>query len=400
MKKSKLIILYLVILTSVLFSDIVAAKVKSIRVGGADHVSITQEDQKYYAARDELTGEGLGRSERYGKTTKEEIERLIKKSVTIEELKQINDALSAYSKIESWDFKLKGNVVNEQGNPLTGVTVKVTTYSPVYSSETSKIDGFFDFDLNGCTLVILDFSKEGYYRESLRFYPEDAKELAEKIIAGEQIGEQFVSAEKLLVTMTRCEQPELQAQNWDLSLEYRANGNGKVLTWSTQSPYPNYKSVENVALPQLLPENCMYMIADTDEDGKIATADGLWKTPWSWRTFLKQKYPRRVRVIMNGEGGFIPFVPEKNKPLWRQMTLAPENGYQKEIIITADNFIEAGECAAAICYIKTPTRFGRIYIFFLPTAENYKNGMYLKVFLFMQPDGSRNLNGVGGFVFV
>lgn len=401
MKKGKLIILYLIILTSVLFSDLVAAKVQSIRVGSADHhVPITQEEQKFYKAIDELTREDVWRRIRYRETTKEEIERLIKKSVSIEELKQINDALSAYSKIENWDFKLKGNVVDEQGNPLTGVTVKITTYSPDCSSKTSEIDGLFDFDLNGFRIVILDFLKEGYYHEILQFYPEDVKELAEKITKREQIGGRFVNAETLRVTMERQKQQvETGCSSITMGLTYNANGKGRVIEWRYKPLQPPYYSsceyVENVTIPQLLPENCMYIIADTDEDGKIATVDGLWETPS--RTFLERKYPKRVRLIMNGKGGFIPFVPEKNKPLWRQMNLAPKNGYRKEIIITADNFIEAGECAAAFCYIKTPKGFGRLYI---QSSFSDGNTVGVGVILLLQPNGSRNLNFKDVFLLV
>jgi RHS repeat-associated protein len=58
---------------------------------------------------------------------------------------------------------IKGQVVDEDGSPVSGVTVKILNHSE-YGSTLTRADGAFDLAVNGGASLIVSFERAGYYQ--------------------------------------------------------------------------------------------------------------------------------------------------------------------------------------------------------------------------------------------
>jgi hypothetical protein len=166
-------------------------------------------------------------------------------------------------------------------------------------------------------------------------------------------------------------------------LTYEGTGRGVIIDFDR----PHYRGqsvveVRNLHDPTQLPEDCVYLLVETDANGRIAVV----RVPRQNSAHI-DIWPKRMRLIMNApESGFVSVEPDPNRKLARQMKQAPESGYQRELILETD---ETG-FHHRYFYFKTKDKYGKGATGWVTVEENASVIRFSPTFR-LQPDGSRNL---------
>lgn len=112
------------------------------------------------------------------------------------------------------------------------------------------------------------------------------------------------------------------------------------------------------------------------------------------------KIPKKLRLIMNApDSGFIRFIPEQGKKRSRQMKMAPETGYEKELTLTEADHQRLAAAGARThdrseyFYFKANVKYGKGYVAPVPPRgkSNAVDRVEAAVMFRFQPDGSRNV---------
>ncbi len=336
--------------------------------------------------------------------TAEQLEKIRGRKVTAAEVKEANDLMRKwmryYDVMDNRRFHIKGEVVDEQGNRLTGVTMWVTKAVPggwwqevQYVARQYTINGTFEVRESGCEDVRLGFEKGGYYRQSIRF-SDDAKantrEIQEKIMKGLPVEEPLVGKEGLRIVMEKKGEQQVSLGEYNTPLIYNMDGSGEVLDFDLPRTYPMRKVGDiSETDTKSLPPNCLYMIAEKDEAGNIVIVDKF--------------YPRKIRVIMQGEpgSGFIVYKPKdryqsKEKSL-HEMKQAPESGYEPTMVLEAEDIkllrTPAGVVYGFPFYCKIKNNYGKGLINGCSVSKDGKT-VFLNGRIFYNRAGSRNLESI------
>ncbi len=335
----------------------------------------------------------------------------VKEEVSEEEWdKWVLKTMERLAQADHGRFILQGEVVDENGIRLDGVTLELEKdklknfgWESDSEEETLIINGTFQLDLKGYAMVRLYFSKDGYYNEKIDFSIQDIsgeirerkKEIEKNIYEGKEVSQKdidqivFKKDGIRIVLEKQGKLTSLTAYNRG-PLEYTTTGKGIVINFD-KHPASSLRVIDNIEDPKQLPENCVYMVADKDLDGKIATVQ---KKSYLADGTIGGEYevPRRVKLIMTGpESGFIEYKLNPNKKPTRQMKEAPENGYEKEILIEGDD-ISKEDSEGVIFYFKTKDKYGKgsVSISKVSVSED-RSTLKVSANFKLQPDGSRNL---------
>jgi len=331
--------------------------------------------------------------------TAEQLEKIRGRKVTAAEVKEANDLMRKwteyYKVMDNRRFHIKGEVVDEQGARLTGVTMWVTKAVPggwwqevQYVSKEYTINGTFEVRERGCEDISLTFDKGGYYRQSIRF-SDDAKantrEIQERIMKGLPVEEPLVGKEGLRIVMEKKGE-QVSLKNYGGPLEYKTTGQGTVQDFKNKI---QAYSVSSVLDATSLPEGSVFIVADKDETGKIATVTLV-------SNGSKYIVPQRIRLIMNihGDGGFILYEAKNTREPFHEMKQAPEKGYQKEVVLNGELLLFVASHSKDITfYFKTDKYYGKGGIGQIDIGkDNFSTKIWTG--FFVQTNGSRNLESI------
>jgi len=297
-------------------------------------------------------------------------------------------------------FTLEGVVVDEQGNPLDKVSLriskeKMTGFEQWKEDKEEKIiNGTFSVTARGYDIVRLYAKKDGYYQESLDFLAPSPGN-----IRG-QPKEPVVDKRNIRIVMEKKgDITSLLDRNVRLTYRREDEGaSGYVVNfdraaWIMDSNVRNYAEVDNLLDLEQIPSMCMYMIPKVDDDGRILNED-----KGGANSFRPCLMPQEMRLITNDpEGGLIVYEQEKGESAFWSMKLAPETGYKQEIILDADlmfrrsPYVTSDGDDGIYFYYKADGRYGKGRI----GPPKFPEGDYaleLGVKIRSQKDGSRNLD--------
>ena len=290
------------------------------------------------------------------------------------------------------DFSLAGQIVDEQGAPVRDMAFLVESSERGSSSKppkyktVSSADGSFNIKRDSCSSVRFFISKEGYYSQRINFSPSDRpKDWAQRVLRGEKPRPGKVIRDDLKIVLEK-HGPLADLRESIAMLRVDASGIGTLgdlgisggrdvdlKDWKDESKYP---------------ERCIYLSVDVDEQGKILTDKLVDK--WGHPALV----PRRVRLIMKDDGGFVPaaFMGDQGKT-YRSMQEAPEAGYVKEIVLGKQLLLEHRDRSIAsgmggdFLYFKTSKGYGKACyrINWSTDVAEVRTGVILR----LQEDGSR-----------
>jgi hypothetical protein len=264
-------------------------------------------------------------------------------------------------------FILSGDVVDPDGNHLSGVTVLVEKSislgldSAAESTETRLVNGTFHFDYQGYGGILLTFELAGYHSQKFQFMMRPDRDAMSLILAGQPVPAPEMTNTDLRVVLNRIGSLT-DLVHYGGMLEYTVPHAGKVL----DCDLPHYgkkalRAVGDVTDSAQLPSNAVYIVADQNSDGTIATIQ--FQRPRSSVTYT---LPQRVRLIMSDpNGGFIVFNPSARVRICDQMKTVPQAGYQHELVCDSDYFASAvepfagGEEREMYFFFKTRGRYGK-----------------------------------------
>lgn len=98
-------------------------------------------------------------------------------SPTPEQIEDHRKILDQWNRANKGTIRLGGEIFDDEGRPLSGVTLRIRTSRPSlfdpfddgYSRKMKVVAGAFRYKCNQCSTVHLHFSKEGYHREEMEF---------------------------------------------------------------------------------------------------------------------------------------------------------------------------------------------------------------------------------------
>lgn len=288
---------------------------------------------------------------------------------------------------------LEGRVEDEGGRALEDVRldVRATRFDLTSESFSSKDestfeleDGRFRFRCRRCSGVTMDFSKDGYYSESLSFHVPKEEDGTGRL-RGEEARD-LVRTD--LRVALRSDRNKVQLVSYEATL--RAAPDGPV----TVAPLRLDLGSRGVALERLgrapsreanhLPGH-VRLVPTLDDAGGLA-AQPLPDVPGA---LMRVPAPVVVELV-DAEGGFLLHrVGGSNpRPVYREMRTAPAEGYEPSLAIdTADRngpyyfFVRIGE------------RYGKGFVV-VPSfghADDGREVVMAHIELRLNPDGSRNV---------
>jgi hypothetical protein len=144
--------------------------------------------------------------------------------------------------------------------------------------------------------------------------------------------------------------------------------------------------VANVHETSQLPTNAVYIIADQEENQRIAIVERS-----RTNSSVVDVLPRRLRLGMRTQnGGLLKILRDPTRRLSSQTRLAPETGYNQELIVLPDDFIEGGAKGGPVFYFRAADKFGKGDTGWVEVNAT-RSLVQLRVRFRVQPDSSRNL---------
>ena len=270
-------------------------------------------------------------------------------------------------------FHRKGDVADTGGTVLDGVQVAAErTWAqergprpPVTERISLGANGVFDLRLDKSVGVELFFSRDGYYPES-RF-----------VMDPKQMGNPVELTDLHIVLQKKGVTTKLDRFRTSVIFSTESNETKGLLL---DKP-PDSRLNDAVRLYQ----EHIRVEPDIASDGKLATVD---MPQYGWGVRL----PRRLTFgFASAEGGFVFFKPKAAPKAHRQMCRAPEKGYEGRMVLTAEDLVvSTKDHQGAYFYAKIAGKYGRGCITATSMSDDARK-LQLDVSIFMQPDGSRNL---------
>jgi len=296
------------------------------------------------------------------------------------------------------DLDVSGTIVDEEGKPVHGVSVSII----VRDQEGTRIlkdtvDGEFTVKQDDTIMVSLRFKKDGYYE--VQFLP--GSELS--TTGRSPDGDRLTTRHDLRVVLETIGPATTLARYTLYSLHFNAAGESAGRGPIVRNDGPPHLSP--VLIPgdvridlangreEDIPEGTFYIRA-AHKDGAITTiAEDIKRKSGVLRASRKD-VPAGVKLFIAGKGsGFIPFDPgDTAKPnpdhTLRQLKEAPESGYKNTLELPLTQDLQFFTCKVGRYYGK-----GYVPIYF----GIRENGTVAEahVFLYLQPDGSRNIRSPG-----
>jgi Bacterial surface protein, Ig-like domain/HYR domain len=309
------------------------------------------------------------------------------------------DLITRTLEAENGRITLSGEVVDEQGQQLNGVTIEINKgasqpmgTSTRYDRETITVNGTFAIDSSGYSGVTLTVYKDGYYSQRLNFSIELSDDAENQLNSGARIGGQLYLRDGIRVVMEKVGQ-FANLKSYGGLLQYETNGRGKVIDFDKSAiGSAALQTVQNLYDQSQLPSNSVYILADRNPDGTVSTV----RLP-RLGTQLVDTFPTRITLIMSDpNGGFIPYMTAIRKNVYHQMKTTPVAGYQQQLILDANYFALAVSASSSdeekemFFFFKTNGRFGKGSIGEV-SVKNAGSIVLLGSQFRLQPDGSNNV---------
>jgi len=312
------------------------------------------------------------------------------------------------------DFDVSGMVVDEEGRPLKDVTIlygfRTRTGWEQFKKDggQKQVDGEFSITGGKWETLNITVRKEGYYDESLSFSGPPAEQMLDSILKGDKPNTRKVKVDDLVVTLVKQgEMTYLREYGREVAVHefvegfgngkhtiYRADGSGVAINLSDDGsrrdwkPEDTWTDVPNLNDLRPAPPLLVYVQADV-EDGMIPN-NSIQDIHAYGESGGPRRLPKHLLLrITDPEGGFIHFPVEDRKAFIydrfnRGMRQAPETGYEPTLAIYPDRQIPV------YFFIKAGNRYGKGVLHNVRVAEDGSR-VDCEVKLYIQPDGSRNL---------
>lgn len=260
----------------------------------------------------------------------------------------VNFISNLWKLMENRDLTISGTVVDEADQVMRGVDLEITRITSTgfgsgnRNVEKRKVQGSFEVEGRGVSVVQLRFIKDGYYPAEVSIASDTDKPTQGLRVTLEKVAE--------VVPMIRYED----------RIVFNFSGGGGVFDftipfdpeWGAASDF--IMTVDSLYAHARLPEHGLYLEADVEND-KIAAVikdvNGFG---------LMKPVPRAVRLVMiNENDGFILTGIDTTKPssdVLRGMKEAPRDGYVRTITV--------------------PPRANNYYFYFR-VDERYGKGLYV-----------------------
>lgn len=309
------------------------------------------------------------------------------------------------------NFDISGKIIGEDGLAIKGVrmsysfkTIKGWETKAVFKRKGEEIvDSNFHIAGGPSRSAGATFFKEGYYDEWFRFSGPTVNSLERNILNGDILAHEIVRVDNLKLVMIKKGNRTFLKRSL-VELTYNVDGSGEVLDYALLGSFrKTTRKVSDVLaeVPELKP-SAMYIHINHDLKDKqflvksfshkgVLGPDGVWQMP------------PEVRLVMgDAEGGFIPFDYDPDlyqapggRELWDsvglQMRRAPENGYQKEWLLTPELLKDP-----PFFYCKIQGMYGRGRIRSIQMSDTNQT-VTLTIEILTQPDKSQNLE-TGGWM--
>ena len=286
------------------------------------------------------------------------------------------------------DVEVIGTVVSQSGETVDDV--KIEYYTRKYGDVLLDVpkdykiiesDGTFKIRENNVTSVVIRFSKSGFYKKSWSYVVSDVQETFE-------IGE----VKRFELGIALIEVPEsAPLRRYSGVLQFGSDGHRKDMFISQSgSSVAVERGIGSKGSSQPVVSNSIYLDASRDVSGNFAVKK---QTP-SERTSTGVVLDRgwiKLGHAGNGEGFKIfepKQVPTRPELAFREMELAPAEGYVPEIGISA-----TASPDYVYFYLKLDGRYGKGFVNAKPIIENEGGNQLAKarIVLFMNPTGSREV---------
>ncbi len=304
-------------------------------------------------------------------------------------------ALRAFEKEINGDFFLEGVVMDERGNLLKGVKLRISTHyaswddwdfapsSDKTDTREKIINGTFSLKIKNRASVYLEFSKEGYYDERLHFSFDPPE-------GGKREGRTLVNRNIKVVLERIGELPKLI--EFDSALVYYSSRKAIIINFDnlggpgTVVGTRGREKVEDLLFAiegGTLPPNSIYILPRIDARGKVIPIIDEYN----------RYFAPPTKLVMNDpEGGFVIHKPKRKlmEVLSREMKEAPEEGYVREIMVDDTTL---GEKRRIFFFFKTGEMYGKGYLSppYLFTSKKEGYLVEMAIHLFLNPTGSRNV---------
>jgi hypothetical protein len=296
---------------------------------------------------------------------------------------------------------LKGDLVDDAGSPVNGVTVTIEKPTPFLSADAPRphpevltANGHFDLSYP-CSSMVVTFTKSGYYGAKVnidadpRWTQESFARLIRRgiLVPPDKLGAVRIVLVKIVnPTKLQAFAGFSSGEGWETSLV----DFGK-------EPATQSKPEELVKItdPKDVPANCAVALMARDPGtGAILTLP-LPKDPGG------REFPAGAWLYLNAPGGgFLLHKPKYPAACTRDMKEAPQEGYGPELVLPPETL----QALARITATGSLDPEQRVYFYFKTADGKYGKGrvgaamidrkrkiFWLGVRLFVQPDGSRNL---------
>lgn len=300
---------------------------------------------------------------------------------TTEKLKALQVQLLNHVALQlnSGKLALRGDVVDEDGNPINGVTLYVTRRVVLRFGETKgvteerQIDSAFNVTVSGGISASISFVKAGFHSEalSLQLSGRDAAEMLMPYTGTDG---------RVKIVLEKKEKPT-RLDNYSIQFA-SSTDTSTVAADVTSLVEGNAPAIIRLSAgdQKKLPAIALYVTADLGGSGGDATViaqASLPRRPAKLQLRLEGKNSGLVkRVLRTGVG----------KSAAARMRKAPDAGYQSDIQFVAEELV-----TRQWFYCHVGGKYGRGVIRvdeIVPNAKEVK----VRIELYMQPDGSRNLD--------
>lgn len=323
--------------------------------------------------------------------------------------RKVIDRMHRIHQNEFGRISIKGHVVDDEGQPVKDVTVKVVGVKYIYHRDdpnyyeqrvplgSQAVTRDLDIAADDVSELHLEFMSDGYYHRTVSFIAMDTitdrKKWAEAIDAGKEIRPKLEKSDLKVVLdkhgpFQKLWRPHAPS-NDPCELAFRVGGSSVVANVAGKSDQVETE-VAKLA-DEALPPEAIYITCDLNAEGMIPSQR---VKIISWEYDL----PQNVKLVMKGGEGFAAVPPMRETATQQRqwMREAPEKGYTREIALDA----------GAIKAMTTPQEHlaSREVYFYFKTSKYYgkgsfrpyaveKDGTQLRgcIVLDFQLDGSRNV---------
>jgi len=303
-------------------------------------------------------------------------------------------AVYAHRMRKAWNakFKLSGTVVDDSGNPLDDIDVRLVIVDGLDvegNYEERKVDRNFSIEPEA-TIVTLYFSKRGYYKDWVTFESPFNYGIndVQPLLRGKNFPQHRVVQNDLRMVLQK-EGSLTKLHEYLVNLHFNLDRSGKVIDFAQPPPKrlhePTLLPVKDVADLKQLPKLGVFVTAKADADGQIRWDPKLGGRPAISFTLHS----------VDPAGGFIRYLPLADHHghylVDQSMKQAPADGYQREFTIdhATDAPVPDGVNWYTL-YFRVGNNYGRANIIHAGVSEDGKQ-LLVRVKFLLQPDGSRNL---------